>query len=204
MFNIKDNELVLKSHIEPFHCTIYKENQHSYKELPIKYCETSTVFKNDRDIKGITKTKQKRITKLSTFCEIQKVKESIKENVIILKQIIDKLNIDVELVVSTWNTRKKEDYIGTIDEWNVVTDAMKEVLDELKIPYEINQRAKMYGPAIKTIYGDKKFQSIQVDFEISHRFDLKYKSNNNEELFPLYMSTNLIGSFEKLISILIE
>ncbi len=209
MFVIKNYEeekssIVLKPYVPPFHCTIYNENQHSYKELPIKYCETSTVFRNDMDIKGIVKTRQITLSDASVFCEPQKVEESIKEAIKIQQKYINKLDLGVTYCISTWDENEKENYIGTPDEWKNVVQSMKNALSDLNINYTVNKKGRMYGPSIKVKHNNKTFISIQIDFEIVHRFDTKYADNDSTNKYPVYIHYTVVGSYEKLLAMLIE
>lgn len=198
------NEIVLKPYSQPFHCSIYKINQHSYKELPIKYCETSTVFRNERDIKGIMKTRQITMSDASVFCDINKVKDELVEIIKMQLELINKLGINISYKISTWNESKKEEYIGNISEWNDNFNAMKEALEELNIGYEVDDKAQLYGPSISLYYEDIEFAVLQIDFEITHRFDLTYVNNNSKEEFPIYIHHTIVGSYENLLSILID
>lgn len=198
------NEIILKPYVSPFHCSIYNLEKHSYKELPIKYCETSTVFRNERDIRGITKSRQFTLSDASLFCNPEKLQENIKEAIIIQQKFIKRLDLNVIFEIATWDYEKKEEYIGTIQEWNYAVECMKKALDELKIAYKITKEAKMYGPAIQLYYSKEELSSLQIDFEITHRFDVKYADKDNEEKFPIYMHNTMVGSYENLLSILIE
>ena len=198
------NEIVLKPDVQPFHCSIYKMTQHSYKELPIKYCETSTVFRNEKDIKGIMRTRQITLSDASIFCEFKNIKNEIKSSIMLQKEITQKLGIELNYVISTWDDNSKENYIGQINEWNSCYTAMKDVLDELNVKYKIDENAKMYGPSVKTYYNENEFSALQIDFEMTHRFDLKYKNNKNEDETPIYIHHTLIGSYENLLNVLIE
>lgn len=198
------NAIVLKPHVAPFHCAIYSGHQHSYKQLPRKYCETSTVFRNVRDIKGIIRTRQITMSDASIFCEPQKIEKEIRETIEMQQKFIERLDLDVSYVISTWNGNEKENYIGTIEEWNNTVQAMKKALSDLSIPYSVDNKAKMYGPSIKVKYNNKEFSNLQVDFEITHRFDIKYTDKDNKEKFPSYIHHTVVGSYEKMISILLE
>lgn len=198
------NEIVLKPDVQPFHCSIYKMTQHSYKELPVKYCETSTVFRNEKDIKGIMRTRQITLSDASIFCEFKNIKNEIKSSIMLQKEITQKLGIELNYVISTWDDNSKENYIGQINEWNSCYTAMKDVLDELNVKYKIDENAKMYGPSVKTYYNENEFSALQIDFEMTHRFDLKYKNNKNEDETPIYIHHTLIGSYENLLNVLIE
>ena len=208
LFNDKakgvQNEIVLKPDVQPFHCSIYKMTQHSYKELPVKYCETSTVFRNEKDIKGIMRTRQITLSDASIFCEFKNIKNEIKSSIMLQKEITQKLGIELNYVISTWDDNSKENYIGQINEWNSCYTAMKDVLDELNVKYKIDENAKMYGPSVKTYYNENEFSALQIDFEMTHRFDLKYKNNKNEDETPIYIHHTLIGSYENLLNVLIE
>ena len=198
------NEIVLKPDVQPFHCSIYKMTQHSYKELPIKYCETSTVFRNEKDIKGIMRTRQITLSDASIFCEFKNIKNEIKSSIMLQREITQKLGIELNYVISTWDDNSKENYIGQINEWNSCYTAMKDVLDELNVKYKIDENAKMYGPSVKTYYNENEFSALQIDFEMTHRFELKYKNNKNEDETPIYIHHTLIGSYENLLNVLIE
>ena len=208
LFNDKakgvQNEIVLKPDVQPFHCSIYKMTQHSYKELPVKYCETSTVFRNEKDIKGIMRTRQITLSDASIFCEFKNIKNEIKSSIMLQREITQKLGIELNYVISTWDDNSKENYIGQINEWNSCYTAMKDVLDELNVKYKIDENAKMYGPSVKTYYNETEFSVLQIDFEMTHRFELKYKNNKNEDETPIYIHHTLIGSYENLLNVLIE
>ena len=210
MFVIKNsdeenkNEIVLKPYIQPFHCSIFKENQHSYRELPIKYCETSTVFRTERDVKGILKTRQITLSDASIFCEPEKIEESIKSSILIQQKYIKKLDIKVKYILSTWDENEKENYIGKVEEWDSAVQAMKNILNDLKIHYTIESNARIYGPSILISHNEKDFLRTEVDFEIPHRFELKYTDRNNTERFPVYIHHTVVGSYEQLIAMLIE
>lgn len=210
MFVIKNyheeekSSIVLKPYVQPFHCAIYNENIHSYRELPIKYCETSTVFRNDMDIKGIIKTRQITLSDASIFCEPQKIGESLKEALTLQQMYINKLDLGVTYSISTWDENEKENYIGTIDEWTNVVEAMKNSLEELHINYTVNKKGRMYGPSIQIKHNDKTFLSIQIDFEIVHRFNTKFTDKDSKEKYPIYMHYTVVGSYEKLLAMLIE
>lgn len=197
------NDIVLKPDVQPFHCSIYKMTQHSYKELPVKYCETSTVFRNERDIKGIMRTRQITLSDASIFCEFKNIKNEIKSSIMLQKEITQKLGIELNYVISTWDDNSKENYIGQINEWNSCDTAMKDVLDELNVKYKIDENAKMYGPSVKSYYNGNEFSVLQIDFEMTHRFELKYKNNKNEDETPIYIHHTLIGSYENLLNVLI-
>lgn len=210
MFIIKSNDeeeknsIVLRPYDYPFHCAIYKTKQRSYKEFPIKLSETSTVFKDERDIKGISKTRQITLSDASIFTSREEVEEEIIQALSLQINFISKLGLETKFYVKTWNDLKKEDYIGTIEEWDSTTESMKRALEKLNISYQEKIDAKMYGPCIEIMVEDEIISSIQIDFEIVHRFDLTYVNKNNEESYPIYIHKTTIASYENLLSILLE
>lgn len=200
----EENWIVLKPYCQPFHCSIYNVKQHSYKELPIKYSETSTVFRNEKDSTGIIREREFTLSDCSLFVDKERFEKELKNIISMQKKAIDRLGLDVNYTIKTWDYDKKEDYIGTIEEWNFVTDAMKNALEELKIKYEKKSTARIYGPMIDIHCNGKDFSKIQVDFEIVHRFNNKFVNKNNEDEFAIYVHFTTVGSYEKLLSFLIE
>ena len=210
IFKIEDeeeqNSIVLRPYVRPFHCSLYATKPHSYKELPVKLSETSTVFRDEptSKIRGLTCMRQYSFSDASIFTSPELLEKTLKESVEIEKYFMDKLNLNVEYRISTWNTNKKEEYIGTINEWNMVKDAMEKVLKDSNITYVENQDAKMYGPSIQVFYNSKLLAKIEIDFEITHRFDLKYTDKDGLEKFPIYIHRQDLGSYESMLAILIE
>ena len=209
MFIIKNDEeeknsIVLRPYTYPFHCAIYKINQKSYKSLPIKLSETSSVFRDERDIKGISKTRQMTISDASIFLAKEDLEKELVQALRLQINILSKLGLQVKFQVKTWDDLKKEEYIGTIEEWEYATKAMKNALEKMNIKYQEKNDAKMYGPSINILYEDEELSNIQIDFEIVHRFDLTYANKDNEESYPIYIHKTTIPSYENLLSILIE
>lgn len=195
------NDLVLRPYTAPFHCSIYKENEHSYKELPIKYSETSFIYRNEIG----DKLKQATTSDSSIFERPQNIEKTMYELIKFENEFIKKLDLEVKFYLQNWNDTRKEDYIGTINEWKSVTDSMKNAFKKLNIDYIETKEAKPYGPGIKIRYnGIKDFSNIQVDFEITHRFNLTYINQDNEEEFPFYIYRSSIGCYENLLDVLID
>jgi threonyl-tRNA synthetase len=200
-----ENDFVLRPRVEPFHCAVFGIKKHSYRELPVKLCETSTVYRNEKDLKGLNIVRQFTMSDASVFCEPEKVEQEIYNGLKFQKALIEKMQLDnITYEINTWNEAKKEDYIGTIAEWENVTNAMKRALEDLGVEYTVNNKAKIYGPIIRAKQDGVNFSKIQVDFEIPHRFDLAYTNIDNEEKTPIYIHNTLIGSYENLLGILIS
>ncbi len=200
------NSIVLRPYVKPFHCSMYQIGEHSYKELPIKYSETSTVFRDEptSKLRGLTCMRQYSFSDASIFMTFEQIEKIIKESVEIEQIFMEKLGLNVEFKISNWNDKAKEEYIGTINEWNTCISLMKKVLDEKNIKYEENKYAKMYGPSIQLFYNSKLLAKIEVDFEVTHRFDLKYTDKDGKEKFPIYIHRQNLGCYESMLAILIE
>jgi len=200
-----ENALVLRPYAEPFHCAIYATKQHSYRELPIKLCETSTVYRNESDLRGINVVRQFTMSDASKFCEPQKAEAELYESLKFQQVLLNKMQLEeISYELCTWDDSRKEEYIGTIAEWNDMTNAMQRAMERLGIEYTVDKNAKLYGPFIRIKQNNNNFSKLQVDFEITHRFDLKYTNQDNEEQTPIYIHNTLIGSYENLIGILLE
>ena len=200
------NSIVLRPYVRPFHCSMYSTKQHSYKELPIKYSETSTVFRDEptSKIRGLTCMRQYSFSDASIFLTIEQLEKVLKESVELEELFMNKLGLNVEFRISNWNDKQKEEYIGTVKEWDTCINAMKKVLTEKNINFIENNDAKMYGPSIQVFYNGKLLAKIEIDFEITHRFDLKYTDKDGLEKFPLYIHRQDLGSYESMLAILIE
>lgn len=202
----EENAIVLRPYVRPFHCSMYGAKQHSYKELPVKYSETSTVFRDEpaSKIRGLTCMRQYSFSDASIFATVEQLEQVLKESVEIENFFMEKLGLAVEYRISNWNDKVKEEYIGTIKEWDTCVSLMKKVLKEKNIEFVENDNAKMYGPSIQVFYNSKLLAKIEIDFEITHRFDLKYTDKDGLEKFPLYIHRQDLGSYESMLAILIE
>lgn len=100
--------------------------------------------------------------------------------------------------------RKKKNILARFGEWNMCLNVMEKVLQDKKIAYTKNEMAKMYGPSIQVFYNNKLLAKIEIDFEISHRFDLKYTSKEGNAEFPMYIHRQDLGCYESMLAILIE
>lgn len=202
----EENSIVLRPYVRPFHCSMYATKQHSYKELPVKYSETSTVFRDEpaSKIRGLTCMRQYSFSDASIFATTEQLEQVLKESVEIENFFMEKLGLAVEYRISNWNDKVKEEYIGTIKEWDTCVSLMKKVLKEKNIEFVENDNAKMYGPSIQVFYNSKLLAKIEIDFEITHRFDLKYTDKDGLEKFPLYIHRQDLGSYESMLAILIE
>ena len=202
----EENAIVLRPYVRPFHCSMYGAKQHSYKELPVKYSETSTVFRDEpaSKIRGLTCMRQYSFSDASIFATVEQLEQVLKESVEIEDFFMEKLGLAVEYRISNWNDKAKEEYIGTIKEWDTCVSLMKKILKEKNIEFVENDNAKMYGPSIQVFYNSKLLAKIEIDFEITHRFDLKYTDKDGLEKFPLYIHRQDLGSYESMLAILIE
>lgn len=202
----EENCIVFRPYVRPFHCSIFQAGNHSYKELPIKYSETSTVFRDEPSskINGLTCMRQYSFSDASIFLMPEQLEKMLKESIEIEEVFMEKLGLDVEFKISNWNEGKKEEYIGTIQEWNMCINLMKKVLDDKKIAYSQENNAKIYGPSIQIFYNNKLLAKIEIDFEITHRFELNYTDKDGLEKFPIYIHRQDLGSYESMIAILTE
>lgn len=202
----EENSIVLRPYVRPFHCSTYSIKQHSYKELPIKYSETSSVFRNEptNKLRGLTCMRQYTFSDASIFSTSESLERMLKECVEFEKMLMSKLGLNVEYRLSNWDDKVKEEYIGTIKEWDTATELMRKVLEENKVQYTENKYAKMYGPSIQIFYENELLAKIEIDFEITHRFDLKYTDKDGKEKFPIYIHRQDLGCYESMLAILIE
>lgn len=153
---------------------------------------------------GIIRAKQFTNSDASIFTTKKYLEKDMANAIKMQMEIFKKLDLDVKFIVKTWDENKKEEYIGRVDEWKDTTNILKDALKDLSIQFVQSDNAKMYGPSIYMMFNEKNIAKFQINFEIVHRFDLKYINENNEEDFPIYVHLTVLGSYENLLGLLIE
>lgn len=198
----------------PFQFSIYNQEQHSYRELPLRYGETSTLFRNESsgEMHGLTRVRQFTISEGHLVCTKEQLREEFKGVVDLIKYYMELLGIheDVKYRFSKWDPNNKEKYIGSEDAWEETQNLMRELLDELELDYfEEEGEAAFYGPKLdieqKNVFG--KWDTIitaQIDFSLAERFDMTYINKNGEKEHPIVIHRTALGCYERTLASLIE
>lgn len=210
----EDEVMALRPMTCPFQFMIYKSKLHSYRDLPIRYGETSTLFRNEAsgEMHGLIRVRQFTISEGHLVCTPEQLDEEFKGVVDLIKFMMETLGIqeDVTYRFSKWDPNNKEKYIGNAEDWEDVQDKMRTILDHLKIDYkEAEGEAAFYGPKLdiqfKNVHGkEDTIITVQVDFALGERLDMVYIDKNNEKKHPYVIHRTSIGCYERTLAMLIE
>ncbi len=198
----------------PFQYYVYKATQHSYRDLPYRMGETSTLFRNEDsgEMHGLTRVRQFTISEGHLICTPEQIKDEFKNCVALAKYCLETLGLeeDVTYRMSKWDPDKPDKYLGSAAEWDIVQDAMREILNEIGIDYtEEAGEAAFYGPKLdiqaKNVYGKEDTMiTIQLDMFLAERFDMYYINANGEKKRPYIIHRTSIGCYERTLAWMIE
>ncbi len=198
----------------PFQYYVYKNTQHSYRDLPCRYGETSTLFRNEDsgEMHGLTRVRQFTITEGHLIMTPEQVKDEFKGCVELMKYCLTTLGVeeDVTYRLSKWDPNNAEKYLGTAEEWDYVQNMMREILNEIGLEYtEEDGEAAFYGPKLdvqaKNVYGKEDTMiTIQLDMFLAERFDMYYIDEKGEKKRPYIIHRTSMGCYERTLAWLIE
>lgn len=198
----------------PFQYYVYKATQHSYRDLPYRMGETSTIFRNEDsgEMHGLTRVRQFTISEGHLICTPEQIGDEFKNCVKLAKYCLTTLGLenDVTYRMSKWDPENSDKYLGTAEEWDKVQDAMREILDEIGLDYtEEDGEAAFYGPKLdiqaKNVYGKEDTMiTVQLDMFLSERFDMYYIDQNGEKKRPYIIHRTSMGCYERTLAWLIE
>ncbi len=211
----KDKEVfALRPMTCPFQYYVYKATQHSYRELPLRYGETSTLFRNEDsgEMHGLTRVRQFTISEGHLIVRPDQVDEEFKNCVHLAVHVLTTLGLqdDVTYRLSKWDPANTEKYIGDAEYWETSQGKMRELLNELNLPFvEADGEAAFYGPKLdiqaKNVYGKEDTMiTIQLDFALAEQFDMYYIDENGDKKRPFIIHRTSMGCYERTLAWLIE
>ena len=211
----KDKEVMaLRPMTCPFQYYVYKASQKSYRDLPCRYGETSTLFRNEDsgEMHGLTRVRQFTISEGHLIIRPDQVGEEFKGCVELALYCLKTLGLenDVTYRLSKWDPNNREKYIGTDEYWETTQGMMRQFLQELNIPFvEAEGEAAFYGPKLdiqaKNVYGkEDTMVTIQLDCEIAEKFDMYYIDEKGEKVRPYIIHRTSMGCYERTLAWLIE
>ncbi len=212
---IKDSDVyALRPMTCPFQFFIYKNSQKSYRDLPIRMAETSTLFRNEDsgEMHGLTRVRQFTITEAHLIVRPDQAVEEFKGALALIKECLTTLGLqdDVTYRLSKWDPDNKEKYIGDPKTWEETEQHLRNILTELDLPfYEAVGEAAFYGPKVdintKNVYGkEDTVMTVQWDPMNAERFDMYYIDQNGEKQRPLIIHRTSAGCYERTLAWLIE
>lgn len=211
----KDKEVyALRPMTCPFQYYVYKATQHSYRDLPIRYGETSTLFRNEDsgEMHGLTRVRQFTISEGHLIMRPDQMVEEFKGCMALAKHCLETLGVeeDVTYHLSKWDPDNKEKYIGESEVWEETQEHIRQILTELNIPFvEDVGEAAFYGPKVdinaKNVYGKEDTMiTIQWDALLAEQFDMYYIDENGEKKRPGIIHRTAMGCYERTLAWLIE
>lgn len=205
---VDEQKFALKPMNCPGHMLIYKNDLHSYRDLPIRMAEFGQVHRHEFSgaLNGLLRVR--------TFCQddahIFVTPEQIEDEITLALQIIDQVytvfGFEYEIELST----RPDDYMGELTLWDKAELALENVLKRLRFPYKINEGdGAFYGPKIDihikdAIKRSHQCATVQLDFQLPEKFDLSYVNEDNEKVRPVVIHRAVFGSIDRFLGILIE
>ena len=211
----KDKEVfALRPMTCPFQYYVYKASQKSYRDLPIRYGETSTLFRNEDsgEMHGLTRVRQFTISEGHLIVRPDQMVEEFKGCLALAKHCMETLGVqeDVTYHLSKWDPDNREKYIGEPEVWEETQQHIREMLTELEIPFvEDVGEAAFYGPKVdinaRNVYGKEDTMiTIQWDPLLAEQFDMYYIDQNGEKVRPYIIHRTSMGCYERTLAWLIE
>ena len=211
----KDKEVfALRPMTCPFQYYCYKNTQKSYRDLPYRMSETSTLFRNEDsgEMHGLTRVRQFTISEGHLIIRPDQTNDELKGCLHLAQYCLGVLGVqdDVTYRLSKWDPNNKEKYLGDDEYWETTQDAIRNILVDQGVPFvEAEGEAAFYGPKIdiqaKNVYGKEDTMiTIQLDCAIAENFDMYYIDQNGEKQRPYVIHRTSMGCYERTLAWLIE
>ena len=198
----------------PFQYYVYKATQHSYRDLPLRYGETSTLFRNEDsgEMHGLTRVRQFTISEGHLIVRPDQMVEEFKNCLALAKHCLETLGVeeDVTYHLSKWDPENKEKYIGEPEVWEETEGHIRNILTELGVNFtEDVGEAAFYGPKVdinaKNVYGKEDTMiTVQWDALLAEQFDMYYIDQNGDKVRPYIIHRTSMGCYERTLAWLIE
>ena len=216
MFPVMDVDgelLVLRPMTCPHHIIIYKNDIHSYRQLPIRLCEHSNLHRYEASggLTGLERVREMVLEDTHIFCRPDQIKQEVNNCYKAIMDAHDGLGTKIWRVdLSIWDPNDKEKFHGNVEMWETSQQQLKQALDDNNIEYTVmTGEAAFYGPKIdfqvKTALGHiVTVSTIQLDFLLPERFELEYVTENGTTETPVMVHLGIIGTYERYLAMLLE
>ena len=190
------------------HAHIYDEGQYSYRDLPVRFSEFGTVYRNEQsgELSGLLRVRGLTQDDGHAFIRRDQIETEITNTLEVIEEIYDLFDLEVLYKLET----KGDDAVGSDEIWDEATQGLRDSMDSLGLEYEIESgEAAFYGPKIGLDARDAlgrewTIGTVQLDFNIPERLDLSYVGEDNEDHRPVMVHRALLGSFERFMGVIIE
>ncbi len=198
----------------PFQFQAYLQKTRSYRDLPLRYNETSTLFRNEAsgEMHGLIRLRQFTISEAHLIVRPDQIEAEFLGALDLAIFMLDALGLleDVSYRFSTWDPERRDKYIGEAEEWERVQALMQGILDKSGIEYETEPGdAAFYGPKldiqIRNVFGkEDTIITVQIDFQLASRFGMTYTDKDGERRHPYIIHRTSVGCYERTLALLIE
>ncbi|MHB1453566.1 MAG: threonine--tRNA ligase [Saccharofermentanales bacterium] len=198
----------------PFQFQAYLTRTRSYRDLPIRYNETSTLFRNESsgEMHGLIRVRQFTISEGHLACRPDQVETEFAGCLDLANFMLKTVGLDgdVSYRFSKWDKNNRDKYIGSEETWESVQDLMRKILDDMGVEYtEADGEAAFYGPKldiqIRNVHGkEDTLITIQIDFQLASRFGMEYVDSEGNKQVPYIIHRTSIGCYERTLALLIE
>ena len=198
----------------PFQYQAYLNRPRSYRDLPIRYDETSTLFRNEDsgEMHGLIRVRQFTISEGHLMCTPEQLEEEFKSCLELTTFMLKTLGLyeDVSYRFSQWDPDNTDKYIGTVEQWDEAQGVMEKILNHLEIPYKVGiGEAAFYGPKLdiqyKNVFGkEDTIVTIQIDMLLAKKFGMEYVDADGQKKTPYIIHRTSMGCYERTLAYLIE
>lgn len=211
----KDKEVyALRPMTCPFQYQVYLSEKHSYRDLPLRYGETSTLFRNEAsgEMHGLIRLRQFTISEGHLILRPDQLEEEFKNCVKLIKEVMTDIGLidDLTYRLSKWDPNDREKYIGTPEVWDEAESLMRNILNHMELDYtEAVGEAAFYGPKLdvqmKNVHGkEDTLVTVQIDLMLAHQFEMTYTDADNTQKYPYIIHRTSMGCYERTIALLLE
>lgn len=207
-----DDAFVLKPMNCPHHTQIFASRGRSYRDLPLRYSEVTTVYRDENtgQLQGLSRVRSITQDDAHVFCRLDQVKDEARAIANIITKFYEAFQMPLKARLSVNDPAKPEAYLGGAEVWEKAVDTLKELLGDMNQEYFLGVgEAAFYGPKIDFIATDAigrewQLATIQLDFNLPERFELEYTDSENVKQRPVMIHRAILGSLERFIGVMIE
>ncbi len=216
VYGARQEEFILKPMNCPHHTQIYASTPRSYRDLPIRFTETTTVYRDEQagELHGLSRVRSLTQDDGHVFCAPEQIEEEIKRIIGVIEEFYTSLEMynqgDFRVTLSVHDPDKPDNYLGDPKRWNEVVSDLEKIANNADLPYEKDVgEAAFYGPKLDYKFKDAigrewQLATIQLDFLMPERFGLEYTDKDGSKKTPVMIHRAITGSLERFLAILIE
>ncbi len=208
------DEFVMKPVNCPHHTQIYASKPKSYRDLPVRYMESTMQYRDEKpgEIGGLTRVRSITCDDGHIFCTVDQIKQESSNIANIIKEFYTQIGLygNHWVSLSVRDPKTPDAYIGDENDWEKAEKMLSEISDDLKLDAKrVEGEAAIYGPKLDYMFKDSlsrewQLATIQIDFAMPKRFNLEYTNEKGDKVPPVMIHRAILGSYERFLAILIE